>query len=126
MVAFAPMGMIPQCAKGGILIEAEEQRRWWFATHPEYSVSSKGQKGSKNSNGTIPEKVDEWVDERLKCEKNPVTRELLRLTKRFFGTEGQTSGSAEESKKESEREAKYRDGWKEATKRSTREKLHPI
>jgi hypothetical protein len=28
------------------MIETDEQRRWWFATHPEFSSSRKGATGS--------------------------------------------------------------------------------
>jgi hypothetical protein len=31
--------------KEGILIETEKQRRWWFATHPDFSSSRTGQRG---------------------------------------------------------------------------------
>jgi hypothetical protein len=31
--------------KEGILIETEKQRRWWFATHPQFSSSRTGHRG---------------------------------------------------------------------------------
>jgi hypothetical protein len=37
--------------KGTILIETEKQRRWWFATHPEFSSKRTGQ------GGEVPERL---------------------------------------------------------------------
>ena len=74
------------------MIETEDQRRWWFATHPDYSWSHRGIKGSKpakNDNKVDPKEVDAYVDRALKYETGPVA-DLLRSVKRNFGTEGQT------------------------------------
>jgi hypothetical protein len=66
------------------MIETEEQRRWWFATHPEYSWSARGIR----SEGKVdPEEVDKYVDKALKYEKGPVA-DLLKSVKRNFGTQG--------------------------------------
>ena len=72
------------------MIETEEQRRWWFATHPEYSSSRRGLRGGsdrrKNEDKVDPKEVDAYVDEALKYETGPVA-DLLRSVKRNFGTE---------------------------------------
>jgi hypothetical protein len=79
------------------MIETEEQRRWWFATHPEYSWSRKGarsgdhEKEPYDSSKIDPEAVDAYVDRMLKYEDGPVA-DLLRSVKRNFGTEGQRKG----------------------------------
>jgi hypothetical protein len=65
------------------MIETEEQRRWWFATHPEYSWS---RRGIRKEGGVDPEEVDKYVDEALKYETGPVA-DLLKSVKRNFGTE---------------------------------------
>ncbi len=67
------------------MIETEDQRRWWFATHPEYSWS---RRGIRSNGGVDPEEVDKYVDEALKYEKGPVA-DLLRSVKRNFGTDAQ-------------------------------------
>lgn len=67
------------------MIETEEQRRWWFATHPEYSWS---RRGTRSEGGVNPEEVDKYVDEALKYETGPVA-DLLKSVKRNFGTESQ-------------------------------------
>ncbi len=75
------------------MILTEEQRRWWFATHPEFSSSRKGTRGhrqgqEKEATGKVhPEDVDAYVDEALKYERGPVA-ELLKSVKRNFGTRG--------------------------------------
>jgi len=76
------------------MIETEEQRRWWFATHPEYSSSHKGKKNRKRTREKTaaeknipPEQVDAYVDDALQYLDGPVA-ELLKSTKRHFGTEG--------------------------------------
>jgi hypothetical protein len=68
------------------MIETEEQRRWWFATHPEYSWS---RRGIRKEGGVDPEEVDKYVDEALKYETGPVA-DLLKSVKRNFGTEEET------------------------------------
>jgi Predicted lipoprotein of unknown function (DUF2380) len=73
------------------MIETEEQRRWWFATHPEYSSSRRGVGGGsdrgQNEDKVDPKEVDAYVDEALKYENGPVA-DLLKSVKRNFGTEG--------------------------------------
>jgi hypothetical protein len=113
------------------LIETEQQRRWWFATHPEYSghragrSRNRGDPKDKESEKTIPEKVDAWADERLKYEKNSVTRELLTLTKRWFGTEGQTRESYEELGSEWPGEVDYKEGFNDGYWAISRGKVPP-
>jgi hypothetical protein len=74
------------------MIETEEQRRWWFATHPEYSWSRRGIRGDseRESNGDKidPKEVDRYVDKALKYETGPVA-DLLKAVKENFGTEAQ-------------------------------------
>jgi hypothetical protein len=67
------------------MIETEDQRRWWFATHPEYSWS---RRGIRKEGGVDPEEVDKYVDEALKYETGHVA-DLLKSVKRNFGTEAQ-------------------------------------
>jgi hypothetical protein len=67
------------------MIETEEQRRWWFATHPQYSWS---RRGIRKEGGVDPEEVDKYVDNALKYETGPVA-DLLKSVKRNFGTEAQ-------------------------------------
>jgi hypothetical protein len=73
------------------MIETEEQRRWWFATHPQYSWSRRGIRGGSggeaNDDKLDPKEVDAYVDEALKYETGPVA-DLLKSVKRNFGTEG--------------------------------------
>lgn len=75
------------------MIETDEQRRWWFATHPEYSWSNKGGKNREegqeeaDSDKVRPEDVDAYVDEALKYVDGPVA-DLLKSVRRNFGTEG--------------------------------------
>jgi len=74
------------------MIETEEQRRWWFATHPEYSWSRRGIRADSDREGggdkVDPREVDAYVDEALKYETGPVA-ELLKSVKRNFGTEAE-------------------------------------
>jgi hypothetical protein len=73
------------------MIETEEQRRWWFATHPQYSSSRRGIRDGADHEGSHdkvdPKEVDAYVDEALKYETGSVA-DLLRSVKRNFGTEG--------------------------------------
>ena len=102
------------------MIETDEQRRWWFATHPEYSWS---RRGIRNEVEVDPEEVDKYVDKALKYETGPVA-DLLRSVKRNFGTEGETAkqgrrlayldersedGSSAGERKDGEREATFWD-----------------
>lgn len=73
------------------MIKTEEQRRWWFATHPEFSKRAGGRArgyggGNKASSGVSPKDVDSYVDEALKYETG-TTAELLKALKSLFGTE---------------------------------------
>jgi hypothetical protein len=59
------------------MIETEEQRRWWFATHPEYSWSRKGAKRAgekKESDKVSPEAIDAYVDNALKRETDETVK----------------------------------------------------
>ncbi len=75
------------------MIETEEQRRWWFATHPEYSWSHKGHRGREKgrkvekSEKASPEKVDAYVDNALKHATGTLA-DFLKIIKKWFGTEG--------------------------------------
>jgi hypothetical protein len=76
------------------MIVTDEQRRWWFATHPEYSWSYQGGKeggqGKEEEEHDEPvrsEEVDAYVDNALNYVHGPVA-DLLRSVKRNFGTEG--------------------------------------
>jgi hypothetical protein len=75
------------------MIETEEQRRWWFATHPEFSRNHKGgrnrgQHEEQDSGGKVrPEDVDAYVDNALKYVDGPAAA-LLESVKRNFGTAG--------------------------------------
>jgi hypothetical protein len=83
------------------MIETEEQRRWWFATHPEYSWS---RRGIRKEGGVDPEEVDKYVDRALKYETGPVA-DLLKSV-RNFGTEAQYKeelAKLEEARKADER-----------------------
>jgi hypothetical protein len=74
------------------MIETEEQRRWWFATHPEFSWSRKGggnrrkQEEKEGADKVRPEEVDTYVDNALPYVDGPVA-ELLKSVKRNFGTQ---------------------------------------
>jgi len=76
------------------MLETEEQRRWWFATHPEYSSSRRGGRSgrhrevSSDAGRVRPKDVDAYVDEALKYESGSVA-DLLKSVKRNFGTEGE-------------------------------------
>jgi len=80
------------------MIETDEQRRWWFATHPEYSRSRRGTKTRKRKaeekepEKVRPEEVDAYVDNALQYVSGPVA-ELLKSTKRNFGTEAEANSN---------------------------------
>ncbi len=79
------------------MIETDAQRRWWFATHPEYSRSDGGTHRSRQGNKKVsPEAVDAYVDEHLQYVTGPVAA-LLKSVKRNFGTESQKGGAARPS-----------------------------
>jgi len=79
------------------MIETDEQRRWWFATHPEYSWSRKGIKSRGHGNGEAeppvysPEEIDAYVEEGLKYFPTGPVAALLKALKWGLGTnEGPT------------------------------------
>jgi len=73
------------------MIQTEEQRRWWFANHPEFSSSHRGgnsrryRETGSDEDKVNPKDVDAYVDEALKYESG-VVAELLKSVKRNFGT----------------------------------------
>jgi hypothetical protein len=70
------------------MVETEEQRRWWFATHPEYSWSSKSRGRKENDKvGVNPKDVDDYADKALQHLSGPVA-DLLKSMKKHFGSEG--------------------------------------
>jgi hypothetical protein len=76
------------------MIETEEQRRWWFATHPQYSWSRRGikklrdsKKNKEDPDKVSPEAIDAYVDNALKNERNETVIEILKLLKFWLGTE---------------------------------------
>jgi hypothetical protein len=74
------------------MIVTDEQRRWWFATHPEYSGSHKqgrnrSRRQDKEEDDKVrPEDVDAYVDNALGYVDGPVA-DLLKSVKRNFGTQ---------------------------------------
>jgi hypothetical protein len=85
------------------MLATDQQRRWWFATHPEYSQGHKGEgAGKNNEEGEEPEKVspkdvDDYVDNALKYVDGPVA-DLLKSVKRWFGTEEESQSAAQGSR----------------------------
>ena len=84
------------------MIVTEQQRRWWFATHPEFSWhqgwgtrNPHDDDDDEDSGRPSPEEVDTMVDERLQHETDKVRRTILELTKYYFGTEFQSKTPAE-------------------------------
>ena len=76
------------------MIETEQQRRWWFATHPEYSScrTGDGHRGGgedddEESSRMPPEAIDAWADERLQYEKSAAGVALIEAVKFWRGTE---------------------------------------
>jgi len=98
------------------MIETEEQRQWWFATHPEFSWSRKGgqnrsrKEEEKGADKVRPEDVDAYVDNALNYVHGPEA-ELLKSVKRNFGTEGDVDEPDDEAAKKKREEIEYRDGW---------------
>ena len=82
------------------MIETEKQRRWWFATHPEYSSRRTGAGGREHDEDDAdkvrPEDVDAYVDEALKYQRDSTIIELLKLIKFWFGTEFESKTPAEQ------------------------------
>jgi hypothetical protein len=71
------------------MIETEEQRRWWFATHPEYSSSNRetkqaGIKEKVSAEKIDPKEVNSYVDNALKYVSGSVA-DLLKSVKDHFG-----------------------------------------
>jgi hypothetical protein len=87
--------------KGGTLIETYQQRRWWFATHPEFSSSRRGERSKHygeeddDSGRPSPEFVDVYVNKVLKHEKDDFFIDLLKDVKFWFGTESASTSTAE-------------------------------
>jgi hypothetical protein len=98
------------------VIETDEQRRWWFATHPEYSWSRRGDRTARSrhedtaSDKVAPEDVDAYVDNALKYADEDVAN-LLKSVKRHFGTEAESAESREKQESAKDEEANYRQGW---------------
>jgi hypothetical protein len=84
------------------MIETENQRRWWFATHPEYSWSGSRARtradddDRDDADKVAPEDVDAYVDNALQYVDGPVAAFLTSI-KRNFGTEGDSQGRYQES-----------------------------
>ena len=74
------------------MIETDEQRRWWFATHPEYSWSRRGiQRGEHGHEeheppAHSPEEIDAYVAEGLKYFPTGPVAALLKALKWGLGT----------------------------------------
>jgi hypothetical protein len=91
MTLFAQNSSFVRC-KEWMTIETEQQRRWWFATHPEFSRTGKGERtGNHKKQGSespkvSPKAVDEYVDRMLPYQHGPVA-DLLKSIKRNFGTQ---------------------------------------
>lgn len=94
------------------MIETDEQRRWWFANHPEYSSSRKGKQRRRNKEEKVsPEAVDAYVDEALKFLSGPEAA-FLKSIKRNFGTKAYSNQSEKkEEEAEHRAEVEYQKGW---------------
>ncbi|MFZ5868260.1 MAG: hypothetical protein ACOYXY_20420 [Thermodesulfobacteriota bacterium] len=83
------------------MFATDQQRRWWFATHPEYSQSHKGEgAGKDNEEGEDPDKVspkdvDDYVDNALRYETDDSVIALLNSVKRNFGTQAHSNEDEE-------------------------------
>jgi hypothetical protein len=86
------------------VIITEQQRRWWFATHPEFSWGNTGEgtggdydddDADEGAGRPSPESVDAWANERLTYETDNIRRTLVELAKYYFGTEFQSKTPAE-------------------------------
>jgi hypothetical protein len=64
------------------MIDTEQQRRWWFATHPEYH-------SNRPSRRARAQGIDAYVRERLKYERDATAIELLKIMKQIFGAGGE-------------------------------------
>lgn len=84
------------------MISTENQRRWWFATHPEFSWSRPGQgrftqdEGDEETESVTPDAIDDYVDEALKYERDQNVIEILKSLKFWFGTEFDSKSPAEQ------------------------------
>ena len=87
------------------MIVTEQQRRWWFATHPEYSRSrertrphghSEEDHEDEETGKLSPEYVDASIDEALRYERDDVAIALLKSAKFWFGTEFESKTPAEQ------------------------------
>lgn len=77
------------------MILTEDQRRWWFATHPEFGHSLTGHPNRKpgkqdpGSDRVRPEQIDAYVKDRLKYERDKTAIDLLNLERQWFGSESE-------------------------------------
>jgi hypothetical protein len=73
------------------MLQTEEQRRWWFANHPEYSSHKTGAKHARaseidhSSSKINPKDVDAYVDKALNYVSGSVA-DLLKSVKYHFGS----------------------------------------
>ncbi|MBI4965356.1 MAG: hypothetical protein HY913_18915 [Desulfomonile tiedjei] len=82
------------------MIETEQQRRWWFATHPEFSSTREGQRRNPyddddEAGRPSPEYVDVWMDKLLKQAKDDFWTDVFRDVKSRYGTEAAPKTAAE-------------------------------
>ena len=74
------------------MIETDQQRRWWFATHPEYRSSRKGRKrtdhGGEEAKPRVysPREIDAYVAEGLKYFPTGPVAAMLKALKWGLGT----------------------------------------
>ncbi|MBI5569332.1 MAG: AHH domain-containing protein [Desulfomonile tiedjei] len=74
------------------MIETDQQRRWWFATHPEYSSSRKERKSREHGEEEAkpraysPEEIDAYVAEGLKFFPTGPVAAMLKALKWGLGT----------------------------------------
>jgi hypothetical protein len=74
------------------MIETDGQRRWWFATHPEYSWSrakvgqSRPKEEARNPDKVTPEQIDAYVEKQLKHEADSNVIAILEELRVWFGT----------------------------------------
>ncbi|MFH1010862.1 MAG: AHH domain-containing protein [bacterium] len=101
------------------MIETDQQRRWWFATHPEFSSRRTGQRSKhlgeedEDSGKPSPESIDAYVDKRLEHEHDNVIIAMLKEMKRWGGTAGQNLESYAELGLEWPGKEEYEEGWNE-------------
>jgi hypothetical protein len=74
------------------LIETEQQRRWWFATHPEFSRNSPGQRRNTHDDDDkadkrSQERADAWVDRLIKQTRDDYWKDVFREVKSQYGPE---------------------------------------